>query len=328
MNGDARMDLVSVGELLLLVLLDDGPGTNARARLGLAGAEFNCLAAASALGLRTALISRLGDDLAGRRVRRLSVACGVSDRWIESAPGERTGVQLREVSATDSRLLVNYRDRSAASRTNADLVAIALAAARPRAVILSGVTAALGDPPRSALAAAAAWSRKNGALLAVDANLRSNLPDLEGAKRVVIGLAAQADVFFLGMDEAEALFGCDEPGDALTAAESLGARRVVVKAGRSGCLFRSADGAPSWQSSFATEVIDTVGAGDAFAGGYLTAMLAGAGPDEAAVVASAMAARVLAHPGDHLPQGETLSLHGMLSEAAQTTRSTVPRHPE
>ncbi len=72
----------------------------------------------------------------------------------------------------------------------------------------------------------------------------------------------------------------------------------MLKAGGDGCFYRSSGGLPGHVPSLATEIVDPVGAGDAFAGGYLAARLRGASPSGAAWPGSVLAAGVVATPGD------------------------------
>ncbi|MEV0720560.1 PfkB family carbohydrate kinase, partial [Asanoa sp. NPDC050611] len=94
--------------------------------------------------------------------------------------------------------------------------------------------------------------------------------------------------------ELQTLYGFELPDDR-PLAFSVG--EVVLKAGADGCWYATGAG-PAHLPTAAVEVVDPVGAGDAFAGAYLAARLAGIDPRGAAWLGSQFAAGVVAAPGD------------------------------
>ncbi|MBM3813730.1 MAG: carbohydrate kinase family protein [Acidimicrobiia bacterium] len=98
------------------------------------------------------------------------------------------------------------------------------------------------------------------------------------------------DLLMVNLDEARHLTGLGTAEEAAAKLRDLGAGRVVVKLGGDGCAVF----APEFSGpvpAFDVPVVDTTGAGDCFAGGFLTAWLAGASLEEAAVFANAAGAR-------------------------------------
>ncbi len=264
--------------------------------LGAAGAEFNVCATVARLGLRSALVSRLGADPLGRRVRRILREQGVDDALMADEPGAPTGFFLREALADGQRRAYYYRHGSAASTMDITDAERGLAA-RPSAIVVSGLTAALGTGPRECVRAAAAGAAAAGALLVVDPNLRPALGDLDLVASLVRSLLDRTDLLVLGLDEAPAILGTDDPGEALTAARAAGCGQAVVKGGADGAWVLDGDRVVHVPAR-AREVVDPVGAGDAFLGGFLAATLRGEDSVAAAELASTEAGRIVETSGD------------------------------
>lgn len=293
------LDVVGIGEVMLL-LQATPPETIADAstmRVDVAGAEFNMLAAVSRLGGEAALLTRLGQDAPARRVRAAMGALGISQSLTTAVPDRSTGLLLREVPADGSRRVHYYRSDSAASTmTAAD--AAPLWAAPPRAVVLSGLTAAIGAGPRALIAEVARAAAAHGTSVIVDVNLRPGFGDLDAVVATLEAVLPRTDLLVLGDDESAPVLGARAPEGVFAAAHGRGVAEVVLKGGARGCWFQAEDGAPRPLPSRAVEVVDPVGAGDAFLGGYLAARLAGGPPCAAAELGTDMAAGVIGTFGD------------------------------
>ncbi|MCM3659778.1 sugar kinase [Georgenia satyanarayanai] len=301
------LDVVGVGEPMLL-LQADPPTTLTTATsvsVDVAGAEYNVCAAVARLGGRTALLTRLGDDVAGRRVLAELSRLGISADLVDIDPERPTGLFLRETPPDGSRQVAYYRRGSAAAAMIPTDAARLWSDRVPRAVVLSGITAALGPGPRSLLEAVAARAQEHGIAVVVDANLRPGLGQVEAAVATLRRILPRTDLLVLGDDESGPLLGATTPDDVLAAAARAGVGETVLKGGERGSWYLGEDGVPHHCPTRATDVVDTVGAGDAFLGGYLGARLAGAPAGGAAWLGSELAAAVIAVPGDTggLPSG-------------------------
>jgi 2-dehydro-3-deoxygluconokinase len=181
--------------------------------------------------------------------------------------------------------------------------------ARPALVVVSGLTAALGDGPLAAVRAvlsartdARTEARTDartggGPKTALDPNLRPALGPVADQADRIRPLLGQVDILLLGLDEAGPVLGTTDPAEVFAAAAAAGVAETVLKAGPDGCYVCGPDG-PVHLPSAATTVVDPVGAGDAFAGGYLVGRLRGLDPMRAAWLGSRMAAAVLTAIGD------------------------------
>ena len=107
------------------------------------------------------------------------------------------------------------------------------------------------------------------------------------------------DFLFPNLHEATAITGRSSPEGAARALRSLGAKAVAVTMGGDGCLVLDDSGPVHIPAITAFPVVDTTGAGDGFAGGFLAVTLAGGTPPQAARVATLVAARTISERGGH-----------------------------
>ncbi len=107
------------------------------------------------------------------------------------------------------------------------------------------------------------------------------------------------DYLFPNAGEAQAITGMDSPSDAAGALLDLGVRTVVITMGADGCLLGDETGITHFPAFTKLPVVDTTGAGDGFAGGFLAVILAGGSPRRAARIANLVAASVIAERGGH-----------------------------
>lgn len=267
--------LIALGETMVLITPPDATrlADTDDVRLTIGGAESNVAAHVTSLGHRTAWVSALGDDVLGRRVHRTVTEQGVDTRWVEFDPDAPTGVYFKDPGHG----VLYYRAGSAASRMSSESIA-AVPLEDAEIIHISGITPALStscaamiDTIVDRVAAAEATS------LSFDVNHRAALWAAPVAAPVLLALANRSDIVFVGLDEAETLWGCDTPEDvrALVPAPA----HLIVKDGDIGATEFSSEGA-DFVPAIPTEVVEAVGAGDAFAAGWLAARLAGAAPQE------------------------------------------------
>jgi sugar/nucleoside kinase (ribokinase family) len=138
-----------------------------------------------------------------------------------------------------------------------------------------------------------------GVSVSFDPNLRLNLwPDREEMRAVVNTIAAGATVIMPGLAEGRLLTGADEPGDIAQFYLRRGVRQVAIKLGAAGARGWTADGEMVQSRMFTVAPVDTVGAGDGFAAGYLAAFLAGGSMQERVDQGAAVGALVTTRRGD------------------------------
>jgi len=262
-------DVITLGETMA-VLSPSRPGRLANSRslhLGIGGAESNLAISLARLGVASGWISALGQDDLGdfvlNTVRGEGVDCSQVTRV--AAP---TGLYLRDEVGNGQVRAFYYRSGSAASQMAAGQLSPDYLR-RAKVLHLSGITMALSATCLELVRSAAAMARRCGVTVSLDVNYRSKLWPPERAYAAIDALLPNVDILFAGDDEAELLWG--EGGDAwLGRMAAAGPAEVILK--------RGALGARGWHSGrivkapgLLVQVRDTVGAGDAFAAGYLAA---------------------------------------------------------
>lgn len=267
--------LIALGETMALLTPHDAtPLTDAESlRLTVGGAESNVAAHVALLGHHAAWVSALGDDPLGHRVRRTLTELGVDTGWVTLDPDAPTGVYFKDPGHG----VHYYRAGSAASRMNPRSVAT-IPLEDAEIVHISGITPALSQDCAAMIDAIVdRVAAADGAALSFDVNHRAALWAAPVAAPVLLALANRSDIVFVGLDEAQTLWGCATPEDvrALVPAPT----HLVVKDGDVGATEFSPEGA-EFVPAIPTEVVEAVGAGDAFAAGWLAARLAGAPPQE------------------------------------------------
>jgi 2-dehydro-3-deoxygluconokinase len=304
------LDVVTLGETMVLLLAEQsGPMREATIfSRHIAGAESNLAIGLSRLGHSAGWISRVGDDEFGRAVVFRIRGEGVDTSHVLHDTHASTGMVVRERREAGPIEQVYYRAGSAASRMSAaDLDPAYLADAR--FVHLTGITPALSASCRETVFAAAEMARAAGVTVVLDPNYRSKLWDKTEARSVMRDLAARCDLLLPGMDEAELLTGESDPELAARQLKELGPSMVVVKLGADGALALAGDDIVRVPGTPLERVIDPVGAGDAFAAGFLSGLLRGFTTAAALRLANRCGALAMLSPGDmeSLPRWEEVA---------------------
>jgi len=298
--------VVTLGEVMALLLAeDDLPlGTADRFSFAVAGAEATTAVTLARLGITTSYLGLLGADAIGHQVARELRGHGVDLSGVRMVAGERTAVLIRD-TPRDRPISVQYhRGGSAASGlacTDVPEETVAGAAV----LHLTGITAAISETARQAVLHAAHTARRAGVTVTFDPNVRASLAPAARWRELIDELARLADVVLVGKDEAAWLFDGD-PADWFL---ERGASRVVVKDGAAGAW--ETDGLRTWlQPARIVGAVDPVGAGDAFAGGWIAGWLAGDSPGDRLAVATTVASMCVSARGDlaGLPDLRTLAL--------------------
>jgi 2-dehydro-3-deoxygluconokinase len=304
------LDVVTLGESMVLLLAEQtGPMREAATfRRHIAGAESNVAIGLSRLGHRAGWISRVGDDEFGRAVVFRIRGEGVDTSHVVYDPRAPTGLVIRERREVGPIEQVYYRRGSAASRMSpADLDAAYLTDARY--LHLTGITPALSESCRETVFAAADLARAAGLQVILDPNYRSKLWDRSEARSVMRDLAARSDVVLPGIDEAEFLTAEAEPEAAGRELLKLGPSMVVIKLGARGALAVTEERSVEVSAITLERVVDPVGAGDAFAAGFLSGLLRGFPIQQALQLANRCGALATTSPGDmeSLPRWEEVA---------------------
>ncbi|SIT89767.1 sugar kinase [Microbacterium sp. RU33B] len=265
-------DVLTVGEAMLTLSPLGAPLANAdRFAAGVAGAESNVAAHLAALGHSPIFASRVGADPIGQRIISDLASRGVDTSYIVVDPTRPTGVMFKDPSPEGS--TVHYfRRGSAASAMDAGFLP-APALSEVTVVHLSGVTPALSPTCVRLVDHLFADAQDRGIRVSFDVNYRPALWSVSAAAAALLPLARRADICFVGRDEAEAVWGTERADDirALISEPDL----LIVKDGAVGATAFQKSRAPVFVAAPAVEVAEPVGAGDAFAAGFLSGVLRG-----------------------------------------------------
>jgi len=297
---------VCVGEgMVALVPATAAPLEDSRTfHRSLAGAEWNTAIALASAGIRTAVVSRVGDDGFGRFLRGELRGHDVDDSAVEVDPEAPTGLYVKELAprpdGSVDGTMHYYRAGSAASALSpATLASPAASALLADAALVhtSGITPALSDSARAAQDALFALPR-DGRLISFDVNWRPALwrgREDEG-RALLAEYARRSDVLFCTRPDAEAVFGTADPE---RLRELFPEPRYLLATHAQGA--EAFDGTERLHSAaLEVPVVETIGAGDAFAAGFLAGILTGLSLGGSLARAHRIATRALASTRDHV----------------------------
>jgi 2-dehydro-3-deoxygluconokinase len=311
------LDVVTLGEaMLMLVAEEPGPLEHAQHfHKRTAGAETNVAIGLARLGLRVGWASRLGDDSAGRYLLAEMQREGIDCSRVEVTREAGSALQFKGRVTDGSDPPVEYhRKGSAASRmTVAHLDEDWLRGARHLHV--TGVFPALSQGCLDVTRRAIAVMRRAGRGLSFDPNLRPSLWASPALMRDTLNeLAVQCETVLPGVAEGELLTGSSDPAAIARYYRERGVARVIVKLGADGAYFDDRDAGCGHVPAFpVARVVDTVGAGDGFAVGVISALLSGRGTAGAASRGCWIGARAVQVIGDTegLPTSAELAQAGI-----------------
>ncbi|MBV4491643.1 sugar kinase [Pseudomonas oryzicola] len=283
----------------------------------IAGADSNVAIGLARLGFKVRWLSRVGDDSLGRFVLDSLRREGLDCSGVEVDASYPTGFQLKARCDDGSDPAVEYfRRGSAASRLSPAMIRPGWLQARH--LHATGIPLALSEGSRALSHALVDGMRAAGRSISFDPNLRPSLwPDQGSMVREINALAAKADWVLPGLEEGRLLTGQQAPADIAAFYLDLGVNRVVIKLGEAGAYFRGAEGEGLVAPVPVSRVVDTVGAGDAFAVGVLSALLEGRSMAEAVARGNWCGSRAVQSRGDMegLPLRHELEAHDLRRRA-------------
>ncbi|MEE1753702.1 5-dehydro-2-deoxygluconokinase [Streptomyces sp. SP18CS02] len=257
----------------------------------LGGSAANVAVAASRLGRRTAVITRTGADPFGDYLHRELRAFGVDDRWVTPVDAYPTPLTFCEIFPPDDFPLYFYRQPKAPDLEihGHELDLAAITASRIFWMTGTGLSA---EPSRSATLAALAQRPESGTTV-FDLDWRPMFWESpEDARPHYAAALPYATVAVGNLDECEIATGEREPHAAARALLAAGVRLAVVKQGPKGVLAMSADGESVDVPPVPVDVVNGLGAGDAFGGALCHGLLAGWGLERTLRYANAAGAIV------------------------------------
>lgn len=240
------------------------------------GAEANAMVALARLGGRAGWISRLPDHPLGRLIAGSLRRHGVDVSRVVWAPEGRVGTLVYERGAPPrpARVWYDRQDSAFTALAWEELDAAYLTSAR--VVLMAGTAPALSARLRDTTRRIARAVAGGGGVFALDVNYRAKLWSAEEAAAYLARLLPDVGILFCGRADAARLFGYSGDGERVARAfrERFGIPLVVLTGGARGSLALG-DGVYRQRELGSVQVADPVGAGDAFAGGFLCGYLEG-----------------------------------------------------
>ena len=267
--------IVTLGETMALIRSNSPghQGSRSQMTFGFGGAESNLSVALTRLGNEVTWFSQLGSDAAGRMIATELRGEGVDviARRLDEAP---TGLMMKTTGLAGIQEVTYYRSNSAATLLKpSDIPADIFTNAK--LFHTSGISLAISTSSRETALAAIKKAKEQGILVSFDVNHRTRLWSANEAAPHYRSAIAQADIVFAGRAEAALVTGLDpsaDPLELLVGMQELTSAVVILKEGTEG----------SWAiqnseliHSPAVEItaVDTVGAGDGFAAGFIDEFL-------------------------------------------------------
>lgn len=242
----------------------------------IAGAELNVAIGLARLGHRVSYLTALGDDVFGRVIRAFLKRNGISDALAFTNPDRPTGFMLKGKVSRGDPPIQYFRKGSAASALGVAETASCLDGKEGGVLHMTGIFPALSASALEASEALMRAAREKGMTVTFDPNLRPQLwKDTQTMAATLNRLAGYADVFLPGVKEGKILCGEETPEGIAGYYLARGVKTVVVKTGAKGAYAATKDERFQEPTFRAEKIVDTVGAGDGFAAGVISAMAEG-----------------------------------------------------
>ena len=314
---DRKYDVITLGEILLRL----STPINGRLAQGdtlmkhLGGAELNIASEIGQLGLKTAMISKIPNNLLAAFIKNQMNASRVSENYLisDTADDSRIGVYYYEYGSYPRKPRVVY-DRKHSSINNIDIKDVPETMFyNTRLFHTSGITLGLGGNAQKFAIECIRKFKEQGTLISFDVNYRANLWTGEKARACIEQILPYVDIFFCSEDTARLTFL--KEGDAKSIMKSFteeypisivaSTQRIVHSPKRHtfGSIIYSAKDDTYYEEAPYTdiEVVDRIGSGDAYISGVLYGLLAHPGEYQRALeYGNAISALKNTIPGDLL----------------------------
>ena len=291
------------------------------------GAELNVAVGLVRLGVPATWVSVLGTDEHGDYLADAVAGLGVTTS-LHRAAGS-TALMFKAGGADgDPHVLQVRRGTAFARHAHATLATNILDMSGVRHLHLTGIVLGISPAAQATALALAAAASAASVSISFDPNLRLNLwPDHDEMRTVVNLVASRADIVMPGVAEGRLLTGESDPHAIADFYLRAGAGEVAVKLGAEGARAWRADGTSARSRRFTVNAVDTVGAGDGFAAGYLAALLHGATLQERIDQGAAVGAIVTTRRGDFVAM-PTITELGTFTGTHPVSGISTPHRPQ
>lgn len=305
-----RKGLILVGEPMgLLIAKEEGAMEDVKNYcLATAGAELNVAIGVGRLGQNVSYLTKVGDDPLGKLIINTLQNNKIGTELVSVSEDRMTGFMMKSKVTKGDPEICYFRKNSAASSLQTEDVD-KIDFTKYSNLHLTGIFAALSDTTRQTAYYLIQKAKEHHITVSFDPNLRPQLWKSEEEMREVLNaLAFQCDIVFPGIAEGEILTGSREPDEINQFYLEHGVKAVVTKCSGEGAYVSEKNHSFMCPGFFVEHVVDTVGAGDGFAAGVLSALMEGKSMEEAVRRGNAVGAIQVMSVGDNegLPDQEKL----------------------
>ncbi|RKX47703.1 MAG: sugar kinase [Thermotogae bacterium] len=279
-----------------------------------AGSEANIIIQMQRLGIQTSFITSVGDDQFGEIISSTLRAEGTNTSGVKVDPDHPTGIYFvqRSYPVPNKTKVFYYRKGSAASFLSSEDINESLFE-NTDLFLVSGITPALSEKCMNAALKAIEICERKRIKIAFDTNIRVNLlQNAQKALEVLSVFIQKAQILFTGTGDLSFLFGSDFTDNIKSMSKiAKNAELLVIKKGEEGALCLDLSSGKKFEHpSYPVEVIDELGAGDAFDGAFLAGILKGHSIEQNLKYGCAAGAMTVSLKGDiePLPSWKDLEL--------------------
>jgi len=271
-------EVITIGESMVMFIASQGDSLEFVSDFTrhLAGAESNVAIGLARLGHKTGWISSIGNDPFGTYIRNTIGGEGVDTSAVTVSTVHSTGMLIKERNDGGDPQVYYYRGDSAAANFTSDMLQESYFD-NGKIFHITGIFPVLGAKSKEALFAAIKIAKSRGLMISFDPNIRLKLWTGEEEKATLLEIAGMSDLILPGLHEAELLVGSTKWEKISKFFHGKGNKFVIMKNGADGAYYsiREDDGSitQGYEKGFKVgKVVDTVGAGDGFAVGVLSAL--------------------------------------------------------
>lgn len=272
-STEKNFDIVALGECLIDFVGSGGGADELQFSGNPGGAPANVLASAAKLGMRCAMIGKVGHDVFGQFILEQYKKAGICVSGMVTSGKNPTTLAFVSLDKDGDRSFTFYRNETADCMLSVDNIDFGII---DRARIFSFGSVSMSTPiAYEATVTAAKYAKEHGVLVSFDPNYRPLLwNDLAEATGRIIEGCHIADIIKLSDNELCMLTDKEELSDACREIIStFGCKMVVVTMGRRGAFAMLSSGVSAMSPAYEVNTVDTTGAGDAFLGALLTYIL-------------------------------------------------------
>lgn len=302
-RGDMMSELLTIGEPLVVLCSTDPDSTiqdSVNFNKVIGGAELNVAVGTRRLNHSVDYIGQVGDDPQGDFIRNELNKRKINTDYLMTSKEFYTGYQMKQLVSQGDPFVFNFRKGSAASHIDQSIIE-KIDYSDTKIIHLTGIFPASSSDALGTSILLAQKANKSNITLTFDPNLRPALwTDKETMVKTINKIASYADIVLPGQNEGKILTGYDDPEKIADFYLQGRAKAVFVKTGAKGSYVKTKDGHSAMISGFKVkEVVDTVGAGDGYALGVITALLENKSYDQAAKRGNAIGSLQVRTHGDN-----------------------------